>query len=447
MDRRSINIAVVGCTHGQLDEIYQSINEIEEKQKKKVDLVLCCGDFEAVRNEHDLSCLSGPTKYHVFKDYHKYYTGVCRAPVPTIFVGGNHEAVNHLKELYYGGWVAPNIYFLGYSGVVNFGGLRIAGFSGIYKPYDFQKGHYEAEPYDDNSRRSAFHVRKFELFKLKQVLSPIDIFMSHDWPKEVVTRDSEISEHILQQVKDGSFGCIQYTELLKIHKPRWWLSGHMHTNFQTEFEHSDGSSTKFLARTKVDYSDYLGFISVLPTRPGAMEISYDLEWLGILKTFSELIPRTNTTVQLPKKMDSRKLNSNIRWVENNILDLRVPTNFEITVRPHLPVPPSAEFFKRIQNLDDSCPTNPQTTVFVNKLDIPVPFPQIQEPEKRQSFSSTTKQPEVAEERAPRGFEEPPTRTTLKQKSRPDQPENESTTTKSTNSQTVAKKRRVQGNGW
>jgi hypothetical protein len=31
-------------------------------------------------------------------------------------VGGNHEASNYMRELFYGGWAAPNIYFLGYSG-------------------------------------------------------------------------------------------------------------------------------------------------------------------------------------------------------------------------------------------------------------------------------------------------------------------------------------------
>lgn len=30
-----------------------------------------------------------------------------------MFIGGNHEASNHLQELPYGGWVAPNIYYLG----------------------------------------------------------------------------------------------------------------------------------------------------------------------------------------------------------------------------------------------------------------------------------------------------------------------------------------------
>jgi hypothetical protein len=31
-------------------------------------------------------------------------------------VGGNHEASNYLRELFYGGWAAPNIYFLGFAG-------------------------------------------------------------------------------------------------------------------------------------------------------------------------------------------------------------------------------------------------------------------------------------------------------------------------------------------
>ncbi len=48
--------------------------------------------------------------------FYKYYSGEKTAPVLTVFVGGNHEASNHLRELYYGGWVAPNIYYLGTSG-------------------------------------------------------------------------------------------------------------------------------------------------------------------------------------------------------------------------------------------------------------------------------------------------------------------------------------------
>lgn len=53
-------------------------------------------------------------------------------------VGGNHEASNHMWELYYGGWAAPRIYYLGHAGVVNFGGVRIGGLSGTFQSHHYR---------------------------------------------------------------------------------------------------------------------------------------------------------------------------------------------------------------------------------------------------------------------------------------------------------------------
>ena len=75
-------------------------------------------------------------------------------------MGGNHEASNYLQELAYGGWVAPNIYYLGYAGVVNIGGIRIAGMSGLFKPYDYALGHFEKPPYTFKTLKSAYHIRE-----------------------------------------------------------------------------------------------------------------------------------------------------------------------------------------------------------------------------------------------------------------------------------------------
>lgn len=75
---------------------------------------------------------------HPQASFHKYYSGEAVAPVLTLFIGGNHEAANHLHELFYGGWVAPNIYYMGAAGVVNLGGVRIAGLTGIYKSNDYK---------------------------------------------------------------------------------------------------------------------------------------------------------------------------------------------------------------------------------------------------------------------------------------------------------------------
>ena len=43
-------------------------------------------------------------------------------------------------ELYHGGWLAENIYYLGAAGSVMVNGFRIIGASGIYKDHDYGKG-------------------------------------------------------------------------------------------------------------------------------------------------------------------------------------------------------------------------------------------------------------------------------------------------------------------
>jgi len=53
---------------------------------------------------------------------------------------------------------------MGASGVVRFGSLKIAGLSGIYKGYNYNKGYFEKFPYNDNDIRSIYHVREFEVF-------------------------------------------------------------------------------------------------------------------------------------------------------------------------------------------------------------------------------------------------------------------------------------------
>ena len=55
---------------------------------------------QAVRNNADLGCMAVPAKYRQLMHFHEYYSGKKRAPILTLFVGGNHEASNHLWELY-----------------------------------------------------------------------------------------------------------------------------------------------------------------------------------------------------------------------------------------------------------------------------------------------------------------------------------------------------------
>ena len=104
-----MKIAVEGCCHGELDKIYAAMRHLEQREGIKIDLLICCGDFQAVRNIDDLECMSVPNKYKQLGTFHKYYSGETTAPYPTLFIGGNHEASNYLWELYYGGFVCPNV--------------------------------------------------------------------------------------------------------------------------------------------------------------------------------------------------------------------------------------------------------------------------------------------------------------------------------------------------
>ena len=45
-----MKIAIEGCLHGELQKVYETIKEIEDKEHYKVDLLLCCGDFQVKIN-------------------------------------------------------------------------------------------------------------------------------------------------------------------------------------------------------------------------------------------------------------------------------------------------------------------------------------------------------------------------------------------------------------
>jgi len=109
-------VAVEGCCHGDLDKIYGTMQRLEQMYGQTIDLLICCGDFQArsvhlptaayivsqgcsqralvseraaalqaVRNEDDLECLACPPKYRELKTFHRYYTGAAVAPYPTLF--------------------------------------------------------------------------------------------------------------------------------------------------------------------------------------------------------------------------------------------------------------------------------------------------------------------------------------------------------------------------
>jgi hypothetical protein len=253
-------IAVNGCMHGELDLLYAAVRAAEDRAGIKVALLISCGDFQATRNRTDLECLACPPKYRRLNDFHKYYAGERVAPVTTLFIGGNHEASNFMQELPCGGWVAPNIFYMGYACVVEFAGLRIGGMSGIFNARHYQTPHFERSPYTPNTLRSVYHIRQVDVFRMGLLergsaneaaggasasTEPrrLDVFLSHDWPQgiafygnvhELVRKKS----YFKREIGDGSLGSPPMAHLLHTLRPRYWFSAHLHVKFAAVVNHS-----------------------------------------------------------------------------------------------------------------------------------------------------------------------------------------------------------------
>lgn len=363
-----MKVVVEGCCHGQLNDIYGEI----DRRYGSVDLVLICGDFQAMRNEQDLNCMACPPKYRAMGDFVQYYTGERTAPYLTILIGGNHEASCYMQELFYGGWLAPNIYYLGAAGVVKFRGLRIGGLSGIYKPHSFDKPHYERVPYDRNAERSVFHIRRTDVQKLALIRERMDVMLSHDWPAGIDQHGDlnwllKVKPFFKSDIERGILGSPPAMELLKTIKPAYWFSAHLHVRYPALYTHDTKAKVndhEIELDLEDDYSNnpdenpdeidldleaevdetppnptgyprtsFLALDKCLPNRRFVElinidvaetdeSLSYDPEWLAILRATH----KTNT--DLFNQIDIER-----KWINANIPVLTIPNNFKQLTKP------------------------------------------------------------------------------------------------------------------
>lgn len=334
--------------------------------------------------------MSVPRKYRQLGDFHLYYSGKKRAPVLTLVIGGNHEASNYFSELHYGGWLAPNIYYLGAANLLRYGPLRIAGLSGIFHHGDYSKPHHESLPYDRDEVRSVYHVRHSDVSKLLDVRSAVDIGLSHDWPRRIEYHgDCEklFAErpHFLKSARTDNLGSEPAEQVLNHLRPRFWFSGHMHVKFDATVEHSDeaksdffqnlavpkdlqkqlprpvrtwkkprsrppgimNTTTHFLALDKPGPdSDFLQLLEIdscwdvndpsvapyLPKTPGGkFSLHYDEEWLSILRATDGTAEMSTASPSLQDRADEART-----YVRANVTAkglLRIPDNFQA----HAPV--------------------------------------------------------------------------------------------------------------
>lgn len=95
-------IAVEGCCHGELDATYNHIAELEQRNGYKVDLLLICGDFQAIRNHLDLQCMAVPQKYRQLGGFYRcgsiFNTTECKS---LLSISGREEQTGISRVLCY----------------------------------------------------------------------------------------------------------------------------------------------------------------------------------------------------------------------------------------------------------------------------------------------------------------------------------------------------------
>uniref|UniRef100_A0A7E4ZQM7 DBR1 domain-containing protein n=1 Tax=Panagrellus redivivus TaxID=6233 RepID=A0A7E4ZQM7_PANRE len=373
--QRQLHLAVAGCSHGEMDKIYSTLAVMARNRGYPFDLLICCGDYQALRNNADMKTIHVNQKYQNLGTFHQYYSGKKIAPILTIFIGGNHESAGFLAELPYGGWVAPNIYYLGFSSVIRFAGLRIAGLSGIFKKFDYHKGHFERPPFPNGSMISAYHVRSVDILRLKQLEATtpedrVDIMVSHDWPVGITDHGNtpqllRFKPFFTEDIQNKRLGNPHTMEVLQLLKPRFWFAAHLHCRYEASVPHPnapDFEDTYFLALDKpVPKRKFLEAIDIPIADDAKMELEYDPVWLAILRATDEFTSISERNVYLPASNSFKPSPESVEAVKAAFDgDLTIPRNFQPTAPPY-----------QGEGYNEPCLyyRNPQTTEFCDKLNI------------------------------------------------------------------------------
>ena len=225
-----MRIAVFGDIHGHWRDFRDKVLELHSQAP--LDLVLQCGDSQPFRNESDLVYMHCPKKYRELGDFWMFHDGVEKFPVPLLFIGGNHEPWNFLDENREGGFLAPNIEFLGRVGMRNINGTRIVGLSGVYSPKHFNTPHIDW-PYSISKRKQATYYNYEDLDKALG-FGETDILLIHEWPSIMNgARNENWPSHW------GVVGSDQLTALVELLTPKYVFCAHMHISAQHREERTE----------------------------------------------------------------------------------------------------------------------------------------------------------------------------------------------------------------
>lgn len=212
-----MRIAIFGDVHGHWIAFRDAILHLHADSP--LDLVLQVGDAQPIRTDEDLAYMPVPERYRHAGDFALAIQEPW--PVPTLFVGGNHEPWNVLAALPDGGFLVPGLEYMGRAGLRTFGSLRIAGVSGVHSPRAIDRPRSKW-PFSPERAREASYFHRDDLAKAA-AFRRVDILLLHEWPTQMEAgRKPDWPKH-WERVGAEPLG-----ELVASLTPRFVFCGHMH---------------------------------------------------------------------------------------------------------------------------------------------------------------------------------------------------------------------------
>lgn len=166
-----VKLLVAGDVSGDFASLWQTASKVHTSKNGPFDALICVGNF-----------FGGDAKPESLLPY---LTGEKAVPLPTFFITGGEPSLEGaaalLDEIGDGGSLAPNLTFLGRSGVKSLpGNIRVAYLSGRFNANNFRQSlpsHKYRPNYSHEDVRALFNAYKEESAR------GVDLLLTAEWPK------------------------------------------------------------------------------------------------------------------------------------------------------------------------------------------------------------------------------------------------------------------------
>jgi predicted phosphodiesterase len=217
-------LCAAGDIHGALDRLYDDVRAFEASLGARFDHLLHVGDFGIWP---DPARVDRATRNHEGAGDFPRWIGERRAaPVPTLFIKGNHEDFDWLEGLV-DGLALPGLRYLpnGERTTLPGGGVVVAGLGGCHGPSDYGRPAASLRGY---ARR---HYTQDEVERTA-ALSEVDVLLLHDAPAGI----EFVGRHPSGDERRYRSEAVGLAEVVSKVKPAVCFFGHHHRRIDAEID-------------------------------------------------------------------------------------------------------------------------------------------------------------------------------------------------------------------